>query len=296
MNKFFCLLLLFSFSLIFVLSETSDEYLMTPSGYRHASCVHEVLSGSIITKQEAFFHVAEPTGKEYTIPHCSMPRKIQQQKQQSLPASGWQVFTFFNGSANLTTFNGKWNVPDIPSVVSSQLLYLFTGLVNQAWTPPVTGSPFIEEDIIQPVLQFGVGPAGGGSYWGLASWYVGDTAIHSNLIKVNPNDNIYGIMQKDPNVIGKWDIISQDTTTSQSVQITVKNALTLEEPWATVTLEVYNVYSCSNYPTQTVNFNELLVEEFGSTVEDASWQVGIYQAVCKEQVSVVSSSEVDIIW
>lgn len=43
--------------------------------------------------------------------------------------------------------------------------------------------------IYQPVLQWGESAAGGGNYWGVASWYVdgqGGLALHSNLVRVNP--------------------------------------------------------------------------------------------------------------
>ncbi len=59
--------------------------------------------------------------------------------------NGWIVYGLANGT-NFNVFNGQWNVPTAPQNPNDgQIVYLFTGLMDQG-----------EDEIIQPVLQFGV--------------------------------------------------------------------------------------------------------------------------------------------
>ena len=70
----------------------------------------------------------------------------------------------------LDFLSGTWTVPSNPANVFG-LIYLFDAVT------PADGST-----IMQPVLQYGFGPAGGGSYWTMSNWYVSDNAsINSAL-------------------------------------------------------------------------------------------------------------------
>jgi hypothetical protein len=86
--------------------------------------------------------------------------------------SGWIAYTYWNnGTGNsITSFETTWEVPPPPASDSGQLIYLFNGIQNY-------GSNY---GILQPVLQWGTSPAGGGPYWAVASWYV------TSLGGVNP--------------------------------------------------------------------------------------------------------------
>ena len=52
--------------------------------------------------------------------------------------------------------------------------------------------------ILQPVLQWGNSPAGGGSFWAITNWFVGSPetgiALHGPLVQVNSGDILQGIM------------------------------------------------------------------------------------------------------
>lgn len=67
-------------------------------------------------------------------------------KNNKLGDQGWIVYGSVFGS-NFSTFNGIWKVPVAPSSYDYQLIYLFTGLEDSA-----------SDEIIQPVLQWGVSP------------------------------------------------------------------------------------------------------------------------------------------
>ena len=79
-----------------------------------------------------------------------------------------------------------WTVPPEPIAEDGQLLYLFNGLQDS----PVT-------QILQPVLQRGKSPAGGGNSWALASWLVSnsDAFRTQTLVAANPGDVLTGVMK-----------------------------------------------------------------------------------------------------
>ena len=87
----------------------------------------------------------------------------------------------------ISYFSTKWIVPPAPATDNGQLVYLFNGIQQ------TSSGPFI----LQPVLQWGVSPAGGGSYWSITNWYVngmGGIALKGNLVQVNSGDVLRGVM------------------------------------------------------------------------------------------------------
>jgi hypothetical protein len=78
--------------------------------------------------------------------------------------SGWIAYTYWNNGTgkSITSFKTRWVVPPAPVSNDGQLIYLFNGIQNYGYN----------YGILQPVLQWGASPAGGGSYWAVASWYV----------------------------------------------------------------------------------------------------------------------------
>jgi len=261
-----------------------SDYGLVPGGYIHKQCIHKIESHERALKQSdgSFIVTSTETNNKRVIGACDKPRFSSKSDPGHLPANGWQVFTYFNGTSDLSTLNGTWNVPDVPQTINSQTVFLFTSLVNQAWDP--TNSPNIQEDIIQPVLQFGSSEAGGGPYWTLASWYVGSNALYSDLIEVQAGNTIFGAIIEDPEKKGSWNIISQNVGV-RSVNLVVDNLLTEEEPWATVTLEVYSVDTCEELPTQSVDFEDIVLQ---ISEESASidWISSSTQVVCTEAVSI----------
>jgi len=153
-------------------------------------------------------------------------------------------------------------------------------------------------NILQPVLQYGTTPAGGGNYWGIASWYVTDFgASHTTVSQVSPNDILYGSMIKvtEPET---WIVYFNDTSNSTVpfVSLKVSNTLTVTEPDAYVTLEVYEVRSCKQYPAGEVKFTNLAIEQGNAMPVTPKWLINTYSSACGETVNIISPSEVDISW
>jgi len=233
--------------------------------------------------------VKKEDGSHLRIPRCNYPRLLIDDGRSKVDGSGWQVFTVWDGGKDLTDYNGTWNVPTKPSSYNDQLLYTFTGLQN------AFGDEEQGVDIIQPVLQYGVGPAGGGAYWGIASWYVASSgaALHSTLQPVNDGDSIFGIMTKASATAEAWTITATDTTSGVTTTLNVNKKLGEFEPYAFVTLEVYSVTDCSQYPTDPLNYVNLIID-ISKQPAVPKWQVQSQQQICKEAATVVSPTAVTI--
>lgn len=177
---------------------------------------------------------------------------------------------------------GEWKVPSEPQDQQTQLLYLFTGLVNEQ---NITTTEYI----LQPVLQWGVSPAGGGDYWAIASWFVATHGVHSKLIEVSEGNLIVGNMQlEDEN--GYWVCNTTDSNTKQTSSLAVSWNDVISSAY--VTLEVYGVTECKNLPKQSVTFTNLSMgDSTGSVLPQ--W-TGISQDLCKEGVKVNSPSSVTL--
>lgn len=152
---------------------------------------------------------------------------------------------------------GTWTVPSYPSE-NGALIYLFNGI------EPSSGSW-----ILQPVLQYGVGAAGGGNYWVIASWLVSaNEAFYSPLEIVYPGNSISGYTQMT-GISGKtkyFEVLAQDNTTGAYSYL---DAHVSGQHWTWAyagVLEAYNVTSCSQFPA---NGREV----FNSTVVDHGFPV-----------------------
>jgi hypothetical protein len=122
------------------------------------------------------------------------------------------------------------------------LIYLFNGI------EPAGGNW-----ILQPVLQYGVGAAGGGNYWAIASWLVGGNnyVFHSPLETVHSGNSIFGYTE----MTGKsgnskyWKVQARDTTTGAYSSIAAHDS-GIRWTWAfAAVLEAYRVTSCSEFPS-----------------------------------------------
>jgi hypothetical protein len=173
-------------------------YVHVPGGWTHPSCVHEVptgatvddgagtieLNGSVVERYVPCAYPAYrslPSGTPAAStsggagnPHLTGPTYggwVEYAQQQS-PPSG-QVFT---------DLSGYINVPPAPATQTPQTLYYFPGL--QSTLDSNCG-------IMQPVVQWGVSPAGGGTFWAMASWWWSwSGAFHSPLVTVHSGEQI----------------------------------------------------------------------------------------------------------
>jgi len=158
---------------------------------------------------------------------------------------------FLGICAGLGGETGNWPVPTAPNNADGQTIFLFIGL-----QPYCTFGCFI----IQPVLTWGNG-CYNWSGWSIASYYVsGSTCTYSAPQGVSAGHLISGAMWINGNcghTCNIWEIKTTDQTSGVSTQLQ-QNQISVVD--AFVTLEVYNVVRCGDYPASgQTQFSSLTV-------------------------------------
>jgi hypothetical protein len=243
----------------------SEDYVATPAGLYHRSCVHAVESGSVVDSKG---NVTLPNGAGFTAAPCEYPSlPLSRRGGATEPTlNGWieNSYAYAPGGSWIKQLTADWTVPARPDLFygGNQVFYTFPGL--QRFSP---------QAIIQPVLQYGLSRAGGGNYWAIASWYCGPICFYSNLVQVNQGDSLHGTIAAscDPDLNCLWTI---QANSSSGASTTL--ALGDRGPdyiWATGgALEVYNLDSCGNFPSNgpTVYSNVSLYDPDGNRI-NPSW-------------------------
>ncbi len=167
-------------------------------------------------------------------------------------ASRWDLP--LSSSDNIDYMSGTWTVPSYPSE-NGATIFIFNGIEPQ---------DDAEGWILQPVLQYGASAAGGGNYWAIASWLVGnDYAFFSPLETVYPGNSIFGyteLLSTSGSTL-YWTVSVKDKTTGVYSFINVHGSVQ-HWTWAfAAVLEAYNVTSCSQFPANDrVTFNNSTVD------------------------------------
>jgi hypothetical protein len=142
---------------------------------------------------------------------------------------------------NIDLLNGYWYVPTAPQETGG-LVYLFNGI-----------STTREDWLLQPVLQYGVGYAGGGNYWTIACWLVSayGNVYYSPLKQLNVGNWIYGTNEMISNTGGTptWRVAASSNNVAGYTALTVTTSSSLQWTWAyAAVLEAYGITSCSMLP------------------------------------------------
>ena len=185
--------------------------------------------------------------------------------------NGWvEASQWYDSGQNVDLIYGLWNVPSNPKQ-NGGLIYLFNGI-----------EPTTQSYILQPVLQYGSGYAGGGNYWTIASWLVGGSYVfHSPLVAVSPGNSLFGYTE----VTGTsgstldWRVQATDENTGNYSWITAtSNGLTWSWAYAAV-LEAYNITSCAQFPSNlqdTFSDNQVYQGTTTYTLTKPGWYGAFY--------------------
>lgn len=230
-----------------------EEYVLTPGGWRPRSKVHFVGPSHHVSGEGGRLKIIQTeTGKEVKdLGEIERPlqkggrpvlrvKPAAKKKGVPLPApitDGWIVNSgWTNASGNpISYFKTSWTVPPEPATDHGQIVYLFNGIQNSGF-------------ILQPVLQWGSSPAGGGNNWSITNWYVDGqdgVALHGTLVQVNPGDVVEGIMTLTGQTGTDFDYLSSFTGHS-TADLTIMNIDELT--WANETLECYDFKEFTDYP------------------------------------------------
>lgn len=234
-----------------------SEFMITPIGRVHQSCVHAVGEGAAVDATE---QVTLRSGGTARFAPCQYQVRDDRRKKAAAPAAGAQAkgpvpvtdgwaeydsattFTNAFGYDWINKLDGWWRVPLAPRQSAGQTVFLFTA------AEPVSGNA-----IIQPVLQYGPSAAGGGNFWAEAVWYISSAGnvFHSSLVRVNVGDTIEGYMTGNNCTASgacTWQLTTQDgTNLSSSMSVTTTESFR----WAFKgVLEVYRISNCNKLPTE----------------------------------------------
>jgi len=99
------------------------------------------------------------------------------------------------------------------------------------------------------VIQYGPSEAGGGKYWTIASWWVNSagSALYSTLNKIKTGDAIFGTMVRTSSTANSTNWVITGLVNNAN-PTTLKVTNTPLQQVATLTMEVYSVNGCAEYP------------------------------------------------
>lgn len=269
---------------------------MTPGGLIPKSNVHAVPEGArihhtpttiqIIDADGAVLHSADLSGSKSPsgrvlggIPKTGSPTTTAPREL----SSGYVAYSYYNASSPITTFSTSWAVPPVPRDYDGQLIYLFNGLIPNSF-----------DAILQPVLQYGQSPAGGGAYWAVASWYVYDNnlAYYTSAVSgVKVGQVLTGVMTttsttgSGSTTTYNWNSVFTGIT-STSLSISTTELFN----WAYEALEIYTIGSNSDLPVGTTTFSNInIVEQSGAHASSIVWTAKS-DATDKISMAVLSNS------
>lgn len=236
------------------------EYVVTPFGYIHPSCVVHVRDGERVG-HNVLYHV---DGTAETVATCQYPRyrangKVVEPSTPKPPEISWdwvEDSTDFY-SANLGEQTSTWYVPPAPTSHDGQTDYFFPGIGN----------------IMQPVMGWGADYATG---WGIASWVCCSPAAESTAIPVNPGDLISGTITQNCSTgtssCDSWQVVTTDMTTNQTTTLSAEPTQGDQNEAVGGVMEVYSISQCSDYPPNgEIVYNSYFYDYNGNPVTNLNW-------------------------
>jgi len=254
-----------------------SDYVITPFGYFHPSCVREVKTGQTLL---ADGRIRFADGTEETVtPFCAFPRYAPTGEiiSEGLENPGplyiswdWieagQISTQTSSYGEITA---NWTVPPTPTSNDGQTLFFFPGFedINNV------------QLIIQPVLGWNDGQSGVGP-WNIASWNCcpSGTANYSTPVTVNTGDKILGLIKSTCSAgnpsCPTWNITTTDVTTNQSTTLANSPSEGQTFNWAqSGVLEVYSIYQCSDFPpNHSIKFTKVTLWDYNfNKISKPAW-------------------------
>ena len=225
------------------------NYVITPFGYFHPSCVNHLAKGDVLQRDEKAIQHANGTSDQ--IPVCSYPHyradgeKVTGDEREFHPpdiSHAWVEYASVTTTSAYGQVYAEWNVPPAPKTNDGQTLFFFNGLedINDSVT------------IIQPVLGWNADYA---SAWGIASWNccVNGQVNEAPPAPVNSGDlivgNVYSTCASGKETCDSWDIVTFDFTNGNYSELLGTSNYGQTFNWAFGgVLEVWNLVQCGDYP------------------------------------------------
>jgi len=171
--------------------------------------------------------------------------------------SGWITYGWWlnNSGSPISQLSTQWTVPPEPqNNAGKQTIFLFNGIENAS-----------KNEIVQPVLQWGVSAAGGGNHWAVTNWHV-DSSGHVScpnrpLQRVFPGDTLTGIVSLVSQNAGSF---SYRSSFAEYPDLDLDVGAIDELVWVSATLEAYQVSQRTDFPnTPTTSMSSIAIAAGG---------------------------------
>jgi hypothetical protein len=264
-----------------------EEFLVTPFGYFHPSCVNQLAKGEVLHQDAQTIERAN--GVVYRIPACAYPHyradgeKVtgdERAVQKPDISHAWVEDASVTTSSSFGFMYAFWNVPPAPTNHDGQTVFLFNGMedINDVVS------------IIQPVLGWNSDYS---NAWGIASWNccVNGNVNEATPTKVSSGDLIYGYMfdtcSAGTETCSKWDIVTWDLTNRNFSELIATSNYGQTFNWAFGgVLEVYNIAQCGDYPNGPADgysgagpaihfYNQGLFNDKVAQIPNPNWQISV---------------------
>lgn len=245
------------------------DYVRTPYGYFHSSCVQRVDTNEQLL---ADGRIARADGKFRDVEQCKFPHFLRSGVRVEASEGATHLPQTYNGylqlvaavvSAGTNRLSAYMTVPANPTSVIGQTLYFFPGLEDA----------HNDVTILQPVLGWN---GYGASNWTIASWNCcksGTTYVGNNVV-VQPGDVIYGLMIHGNGQ--RWKITATDQTQPTLPVATLSTSGYFQKfDWVFAgALETYGVRSCNQFPPNgPTRFTQVAAFIGGQRVTKPDWNI-----------------------
>ncbi len=251
------------------------EFVTTPFGYFHPSCVFQLEEGNTLLADGRVKHASGMIEaarhcqySHYTSDGVAVAADVQVNDVNPPVISGWLESVSATTTGAYSKINSSWVVPPEPTTDNGQLLYFFPGFEDATHVI----------SILQPVMQWGVGAAGGGPYWTAASWNccMSGTTWHSRLINLNVGDKILGSISSTcgpGHDCPTWNVITNNQTTGERTVLARTPAAGQVWNWVFGSVaEPYGVTSCTDFPDNSGMTITIRVYDENGDVTIPDWQ------------------------
>jgi Secretion system C-terminal sorting domain len=278
---------------------TPDSLVYTPAGLALKSNIHYVDSKHHINIYDNDIKIIETKSglisKEFKRFNSKVEKKSKEVSWQDLKSrssksisefnDGWTTYATCKISISypgaLDFFSTDYIVPAQPLNKSNQLIYIFSGIGT------------IEQgvaSILQPVLQWGKSPAGGGDYWSVCNWFVtSNQFFYDSLVKVDPGTRLQGLIKLQSIADTLYNYTSSFTNLTSEFQINnVPHLHTFYE-----VLETFNLNNCNEYPPQEKIIMSNIKIKTGNINPPTYWYTMNEVVGCGQLTKIVDSSSFD---
>ena len=127
--------------------------------------------------------------------------------------------------------------------------------------------------ILQPVLQWGVSPSGGGGFWSVAAFYVlgYGSAFSTEAVRVSPGDTLEGSIRLTSVDSAGFNYVAGFTAIANSV---LRVSSVHELVWCYEALETYDASANNYYPASPMTAFTPIFIQTGTANPVLSWTGG----------------------